>query len=160
MRLAANQYNDATAFIAVMEFNNLADYLINEPVLVNTLAPATRGSQSLLLPATTGIGLGDFVYCDGFNTYGIVIGVTQNYSVPTTPYCDCPSGTSSDHILPPQGTVISTTVLVSQVLDSFNQVTAGLDNDLVVGSQVTFSVSDQTTINFPTPLTSTNGIMN
>ena len=62
MRLAATQYNDSTAFVTIMQLNGLTDYLINEPVIVTTAAPASMGDQSLIFASTSGIELGDYIW--------------------------------------------------------------------------------------------------
>jgi hypothetical protein len=139
MRVAANHYNDATGFVAILQQNNFTDYRINDPVVVNTVVPCVAGQQTLLFPPTVGIQLGDYVYCNGLASCSVVIGVTQNYSVPSSPYCACPLSSQTVTIIPPQGDVVNTVVTIAP----------GLDVSLAVGSAVTFTIGTQTTIVLP-----------
>lgn len=143
MRLAADQYNDSTFFVSIMQLNDLVDYHINNPVIANTASPALAHAQTLVFGPTEGIELGDYVYCDGYKTFGVVTSVTQNYSIPSTQFCVCKLNLPSDRILPPQGDVVSTTVTISP----------GLDTALAIGSPVTFTVGSESTILFPNPVT-------
>lgn len=142
MRLAATQFNDATAFVAIMQENNYIDYRINDPVVINTVTPCVAGQQNITFPPIKGIKLGDFMYCNGLATSSVVTGVTYNYSVPVTSFCVCQPKTSTTIVVPPQGDILSTFVTIAP----------GLDFSLAVGSRVIFTIGTQTDVVFPDTL--------
>ena len=90
LKLAADQYGDATGFVAIMQANWLTDYIINGPVKAVTAATNSAGDSTLVMVPTAGIQIGDLVYCSGLDTYALVLNVTQVYSVPGgLPFCQC-----------------------------------------------------------------------
>jgi hypothetical protein len=139
MRLAATQYNDATGFVAIMQANDFDDYLINGPVIANTVTPAYAGGTVLLLPPTQDIQLGSLVWCNGIETNAVVVNVRQIRAVSSRPFCTCTSGVTRSHILPPQGDIVTTSVTISPPLDY----------DLEVGSEVVFTVGYMTSVTLP-----------
>lgn len=143
MRLAADQYNDSTAFVNILLLNNLDDYHINAPVTANLATTAKAGQQSLIFPPTDGVELGDYVYCSSLHTYAVVTNVEQNFSVPDSEFCVCNVNTATDRVLPPQGEIVSTTITIAP----------GLDLPLDVGSPVMFAVGAQSTVFMPNPVT-------
>lgn len=140
MRLAADNINDATAFIAIMQENQLTDYRINDPVVVNTVVPASAGEHTLVFLPTTGIALGNVIYCSSIDNFSVVTSVIDNREVPASVFCNCADQNSKvQRVLPPQGQILSTIVTF----------TPPLAHDLLFGSTVMFAVSEQSSIFIP-----------
>lgn len=148
MRLAADNLNDTTEFISILEDNRLTDYRINDPVVVNTVVPAGAGDHTLVFLPTTGIGLGNVIYCSSIDSFSVVTSVTDNHAIPATAFCNCVEQNSRvERVLPPQGVILSTVVTI----------TPPLVRDLLLGSTITFAVSEQSEISIPN-LTNNDGI--
>lgn len=132
IRLACAQYGDATAFVQILQANQLTDdWFINEPVVTSALAGAAIGTNILVVPPTIGINIEDLVYSPSIDTYSIVTSVTQNYQAPGgQPFCLCHASGEPPRYLPNLGTWLSTTITISP----------SLDNAMNVGTPLTFAV--------------------
>lgn len=136
IRLAADNFADSTAFVLLMQTNNLTDYRINEPVIVNLKQPASVGATLLVLPPTSGIEIGDTLYYNG--GYSVVTNVEDQRDTPSSNFCNCDR---AGRVIPTEGVLTSTQV----------DITPGLAAALPTGSSVTFAVSTESPVLIPNP---------
>lgn len=150
IKLAIDNYNDATNFVQIMQANWLDDWIIRGPIKVQTLSSNQAGDNTLVLSPTQDIKAGDLVYCAGLSTFSFVISIEQIFQTPTVPYvfCDGPYGPNTVHRLPPSGQWVSTNV----------QITPSLDQPMSLASFVTFAAGTPTTITIPQTGSTTRGV--
>lgn len=160
IQLALDNYGDATGFVQIMDANELDDWLINKPIVTPLLTGNVAGDTLLVCQSTTGIELGMLVYCDGYDTFGVVVNVQPVYSTPSSPIFFGyehlarfaaypllqPPSTIPERVLPPNGTIISTNVTI----------TPALDNLMPIGAEITFAAATATRIVIP-PTSATRG---
>lgn len=147
MRLAADTFQDATGFVAILEANGLLDTSIAGPIAGIVSAAASAGGQTLSLAPVEGIQVGDFVYADFVSGYSVVTSVTQVRTVETPfAFADQPPP-APGRVLPPAGAVLYTEVTVSPAIAA----------DATVGESVTFAVGEPVEIIVP-PTPTTGGL--
>lgn len=132
IELACRQYGDATAFIRILQQNQITDdWFLNQPIVTSALSGALVGTNTLVVPTTIGISIEDLVWSPAIDAYSVVTKVSQNYQAPGgQPFCLCSAAGEPPRYLPNLGTWLSTTVTISP----------SLDHNVNVGTPLTFAV--------------------
>lgn len=141
IKLAIDQYNDATGFIQIMNANHFDDWLINKAIVAPTSSLTSVGSNLIILEPTDDIRIGDLVYCSGFDTYSVVLDVEKFYSDETgLPFCSCPSlPLGPARVLPPTGTWIATHITTADTIQT----------EMAIGELVTFAIGAPKNVTIP-----------
>lgn len=147
IKLAVDAYGDATGFVAILQANQLSDWIINAPVNAIVAAPAHAGSTSVTLQPIDNISFGRLIYSNGMASFNVITNVTQNYEVPSASFCVCEVPGSPQKRLPPLGDLLSTTINIAP----------GLTTPLSVGDEVTIAIGNPTSLTIP-PKPPTGGI--
>jgi hypothetical protein len=150
IRVAIEQYGDATAYIQILQANQLDDWFLNQPVSASASASAPAGSSTLVFPPLTGINFNDFVYSDAIDHYSVVTSITQTYQQPAgAPFCVCHVVGEPTRLLPNLGQWLSTSVTIAPPLT----------RTLNIGETVTFAVgTPQRLVIPPAPPASNGGV--
>jgi hypothetical protein len=166
IRLALENFGDATGFVSIMTTNHLSDWVINGPIDAITSTDNLVGDQVLMLFPVDGIGIGNLIYCAGYNTFGLVTSVEQIYTIPSgipfaqgyadisalfpTPVAGVlPPSPIPTRTLPPMGNRTATKVSLE----------APLENPMTRNSVITFAVATASTLIIPSAI-SKRGIPN
>jgi hypothetical protein len=158
VQLALQYFGDATGFVQILEQNDLEDFVINSPIITTTAANNLAGDQLLVLPPMMGITIGMLVYCEGYDTYGLVTQVTPVYQTPAgipfaQGYADIgalyPSATAIAESLPPSGIPVRIMPGLGTQISTNVSIAPGLDNPMFETSTVTFAAAGPVILTIP-----------